>query len=228
MRIAIHQPDLLPYSGFWYKMAISDGFIVARHDQFKKYGYQRRTKMRDTWCSIPLVGKPGITPITHVTALPGWQRVLIDGIGGRYRSARHWSTRGEELTARIAALDVPGDALDEVNLALMEVIREMLQIRTPLLFTNPPTVNGPPRLIEQVLAVGGDEYVSGSGGAAYLGEDAPAEFAAHGIRLEWSRHQHTTGDSIVTALLDDDDPMATVLRRVPDDDVDGRHEEPGA
>lgn len=226
MRVAIHQPDLLPYTGFFYKMAISDAFVVARHDQFKKYGYQRRARMRGTWCSIPLVGKPGVTPITTVTAMPGWQKVLVDGIGGRYHGARHWSTRGQELVGRIAALDVPGDALDAVNLALMEVVRDMLGIRTPLLFTEPPTVNGPPRLIEQVLAVGGDVYLSGSGGAAYLGEDAPAYFAAHGITLEWSRHQHTTGDSIVTALLDDDDPMATVLRELPPGAEP--HEEQGA
>ncbi|MBD4563452.1 hypothetical protein GUG69_02530, partial [Xanthomonas citri pv. citri] len=46
MRVTIHQPDLLPYSGFWYKMAVSDAFIVSRHDQFQKQGYQRRVRMR--------------------------------------------------------------------------------------------------------------------------------------------------------------------------------------
>ena len=33
--VSIHQPDLLPYSGFWFKMAVSDVFVVARHDQFQ-------------------------------------------------------------------------------------------------------------------------------------------------------------------------------------------------
>ena len=58
MKVTIHQPDLLPYCGFWFKMATCDAFIVAVHDQFQKHGYQRRVKMRDAWCSHQLVGKP--------------------------------------------------------------------------------------------------------------------------------------------------------------------------
>lgn len=210
MRIAIHQPDLLPYSGFWYKMAVSDGFIVSRHDQFQKHGYQRRVKMRDSWASHLLDGKPSLVPITEVSVREGWQMNITDIIGGRYRSARHWKDRGTELVERINAAQ--GTTLDEVNLALIEIVRDMLGITTPLLFTDPPAQNGPDRLIEQVLAVGGDAYLSGAGGRAYMGEEAEADFAEHGIALEWSRHEHTTGDSIVTVLLDEDDPMENVLR----------------
>jgi len=58
--VSIHQPDLLPYSGFWFKTAVSDVFVVARHDQFQKHGYQRRVAMRESWVSHQLVGKPSL------------------------------------------------------------------------------------------------------------------------------------------------------------------------
>lgn len=209
MRIAIHQPDLLPYSGFWYKMAVADGFIIAKHDQFQKHGYQRRVTMREAWCSHVLVGKPALVPITDVEVAAGWQQHLVNNIRGRYAKAAHFPTRGRELCDRILASS--GERLDEVNLALIEHVREMLGITTPLLFTEPPTGQRGPRLIQQVLAVGGDAYLSGSGGAAYLGDGATDEFAAAGIALEWSAHEALTGDSIVTVLLDYDDPMAVVL-----------------
>lgn len=214
MRIAIHQPDLLPYSGFWYKMAVSDGFIVSRHDQFQKHGYQRRVKMRDAWASHLLEGKPSLVPITEVVVREGWQRHLVDVIRGRYQGSRHWKDRGAVLIDRIAAAE--GHSLDEVNLALIEIVREMLGVTTPLLFTDPPRHNGPDRLIEQVKAVGGDAYLSGAGGRAYMGEEAEADFAAQGISLEWSRHEHSTGDSIVTVLMDADDPMEHVMRESED------------
>ena len=51
MIVAIHQPDLLPYSGFWFKMATCDTFVLAVHDQVQKHGYQRRVRMRGTWVS---------------------------------------------------------------------------------------------------------------------------------------------------------------------------------
>ena len=210
MIVAVHQPDLLPYSGFWFKMATSDAFVLAVHDQFQKHGYQRRVTMRGSWCSHRLVGKPALVPITAVTVADGWQEHLADVVVGRYAGSRHFATRGQDLVDRIRA--ATGTTLVEVNVALIEVVRELLGITTPLVVTDPPTRAGLERLVEQVGAIGGDVYLSGSGGAAYLGEDAPQRFAQAGIELRWSAHEMTTGDSIVTVLMDEDDPMDVVLR----------------
>lgn len=208
--VAIHQPDLLPYSGYWFKMINSDVYIIAKHDQFQKHGYQRRVKMRDSWCSHQLDGKPALVPITDVVVLDGWQDRLVNTIRGRYQKAPYFKTRGAELIERIQGCG--GTHLDEVNLSMIHVIRDMLGITTPLAFTDPPPSNGADRLIWQTLAVGGDAYLSGSGGAAYLGDDAEQYFADHGIKLMWSDHRHVTGDSIVTVLMDADDPMQWVRR----------------
>jgi hypothetical protein len=209
MKVAIHQPDLLPYSGFWFKLATSDRFVIASHDQFQKHGYQRRVMMRDAWCSHQLVGKPSLVPIDTIQVAPGWQQRIVDVVRGRYAGARHFQDRGRVLMDRI--LECEGERLDEVNLAMIRVVQEMLEIRTELVLTDPPVGSGIERLIEQVQMVGGTSYLSGAGGAAYLGEDAADRFAAEGIELAWSRHRHVTGDSIVTLLLDHDDPLSAVL-----------------
>lgn len=213
MKIAIHQPDLLPYSGFWFKMATSDAFVLAEHDQFQKHGYQRRVQMRQSWCSHQLVGKPALIPINKVEVQPGWQQRLVDVITGRYRGSRHWSRRGAELVARIQ--DSSGHTLAEVNRGLIEVVADMLAITTPIVVTPPPELAGIERLIEQCSMVGATEYLSGTGGTAYMGEDATQRFAQAGVTLTWSAHQMTTGDSIVTVLMDHDNPMDVVLREIP-------------
>lgn len=210
MKVSIHQPDLLPYSGFWFKMATSDRFVLAVHDQFQKHGYQRRVKMRDSWCSHQLVGKPSLTPIEEVEVAEGWQRRIVDVIRGRYVGAKHWSTRGTDLCDRILACE--GARLDEVNIAMIHVLRELLGIDTELVVTEPPTTAGIERLIDEVTMAGGTEYLSGAGGAAYLGENAADRFADKGIRLTWSTHDAVTGDSVVSLLLDHDDPMPAILR----------------
>lgn len=206
--VGIHQPDFLPYSGFWFKMLHSDVFVLAVHDQFQKHGYQRRVRMRDSWVSHQLVGKPALCPIDTIDVAPGWQGRLVDAIRGRYLGARRFKDRGVELLGRIEAAE--GSSLVEVNRALIDVVRDMLGITTPLVVTEPPTKHGTERLIEQVKMVGGTEYLSGSGGAAYMGEDAADRFAAQGLTLSWSAHHHLTGDSIVTVLLDYDDPMTAI------------------
>ncbi|KRE97326.1 hypothetical protein ASG76_00930 [Nocardioides sp. Soil774] len=214
MKVTIHQPDLLPYSGFWFKMATSDAFILSVHDQFQKHGYQRRVTMRGTWCSHQLVGKPSMVPINTVEVVEGWQQRLVDVIRGRYVGSRHFRTRGEELSERI--LGSEGRLLHEVNIAMIEIVKDMLGITTPLVVTEPPVEAGTDRLIEQVRMVGGTSYLAGPGGRAYMGDDAEARFARAGLELQWSRHQVRTGDSIVNLLMDEAEPMDYVLRQVPE------------
>lgn len=211
MKIAIHQPDLLPYSGFWFKMATSDTFVLAVHDQFQKHGYQRRVTMREKWCSHQLVGKPALVPINQVEVQPGWQQRLVDVIRGRYTGATHWRERGLPLVESI--LQCHGESLAEVNGSLIETIRDLLGITTPVVTTTAPESAGIDRLIEQCHLVGASEYLSGSGGAAYMGPDAASRFADEGIGLTWSDHQMVTGDSIVSVLMDYEDPLAVVLKR---------------
>ena len=211
MKVTIHQPDLLPYSGFWFKMATCDTFILSVHDQFQKHGYQRRVTMRGSWCSHQLVGKPSMVPINTVEVADGWQNRIVDAIRGRYAGARYFDSRGTELVERILASE--GRMLDEVNIAMIEIVRDMLGISTPLVVTEPPTKAATERLIEQVQMVGGSSYLAGQGGRAYMGDAPEAYFREAGLELVWSDHQHTTGDSIVTVLLDEDDPMSVVERR---------------
>lgn len=211
MIVAIHQPDLLPYSGFWFKMINSDIFVISQHDQFQKHGYQRRVTMRGAWCSHQLQGKPSLVPITSVRVLPGWQDRLIGVIRGRYTGSRYWKSRGLPLLDRIASSE--GTSLAGVNLSLIYVLRDVLEINTPIAFTDPPTENGVARLIEQVKAVGGTGYLSGAGATAYMGDEATATFADAGIELKWSQHQMTSGDSILTVLMDDDRPVEVIARQ---------------
>jgi hypothetical protein len=208
--VTIHQPDLLPYSGFWFKMATTDRFVVAVHDQFQKHGYQRRVTMRESWCSHRLVGKPSLVPINQVEVAEGWQAHLVDVIRGRYTGSRYFATRGAELIAGIEACE--GTYLDEVNLSMIRLVRDLLGITTELVTTDPPQQRSVERLIEQVTAVGGTEYLTGAGAAAYFGDGAEERFAEAGITLSWSTHQATTGDSIVSVLMDHEDPMEVVLR----------------
>lgn len=211
MKVAIHQPDLLPYSGFWFKMVTCDAFVLSVHDQFQKHGYQRRVTMRGAWCSHQLVGRPAMVPINTIEVAEGWQRRIVDVIRGRYAGAAFFASRGTELTERILASD--GRLLHEVNIAMIEIVRDMLGIATPLVVTEPPVGSGTERLVEQVQMIGGTAYLAGQGGRAYMGDDPETRFAEAGLSLLWSQHQRSTDDSIVTLLMDEPEPMEHVLRQ---------------
>lgn len=211
MRVAIHQPDLLPWSGFWFKMINVDRFVLAVHDQLQKHWVQRRVMMRDTWVTMPLVGKAHLVPINTVEVHPHWKSHLESSIRGRYSSSRHWKARGPELLERIHAVE--SSNLAEINIALIRSMAEWLGIATELVVSPVPETAGVDRVLEVLQWSGATSYLSGTGARDYIRDEGMAKFEALGIELVWSDHQKTTGDSIVTVLMDYDDPLEIIQLR---------------
>jgi len=55
MKIAIHQPNFIPWYPFFYKMAKCDKFIILTHVQFEKNGFQNRYRYSDgKWVTKPV------------------------------------------------------------------------------------------------------------------------------------------------------------------------------
>jgi hypothetical protein len=209
-----HQPDLLPYSGFWHKMAKADVYDMKIWDQFVDKGYQRRVKMRDQWVTLPLVKSSSTDPINlkRVTdAAPGQ---LADAIVERYtyckKTPPFWDKYGPMVCDEV--LSIKTDLLWEFNFRLILLVRNILGIETPLTFSRPgrPGLRGSAGIISVIQAFKGPmEYLSGAGGRSYMGDCQ--EFTDAGIPVIWSRHKAVTGDSILSVIFDHEDPMSVVL-----------------
>lgn len=57
-RVCIHQPDFLPYLGFFQRLLISDVFIVHDDVQFMQRGWHHRDKIKtrhgERWLTLPV------------------------------------------------------------------------------------------------------------------------------------------------------------------------------
>lgn len=210
---AAHQPDLLPYSGFWYKMYHADLFDLKCWDQYVNRGYQRRVRMRDSWASIPLVEGSSTDSIFVKRIKPEAPGVLADTIRNRYersRKAQYWDKYGPMICDEI--LSIKTDALWDFNFRLILLVRDILGITTPVGFGQPVPegLRGSAGLIGAMMAYPKPlTYLSGTGARVYMGDCA--EFHAAGIPVVWSNHKHVTGDSILSVLFDYEDPMGVVL-----------------
>ncbi len=208
MIVTTHQADLLPYSGFWFKMARADLFDLKIYDQFQARGYQRRVAMRGHWASIPVVGSPSRSRICDVRIRPDEaRRVLTDLIVGRYRDARNWHFMGKTLLDMVEGIQT--EHLWQFNLSLILGVRELLGISTPVAIGLPPEGRGSVGLVSVLRRYNADAYLAGTGGRAYMGDCE--EFHEAGIEVLWSNHAPVTGDSIVSVLMDYDDPLSVVL-----------------
>lgn len=209
MIISAHQTNFLPYSGFWFKLATSDVMDLRYRAQFTERGYQRRVKMRDKWCSLPLVDNPRLEPINKVRIdLPRAKTEVRNVINGRYSGAKHFKTRGIELLDAIDAIET--GYLWEFNLELLLHVRDVLGIDTPFAL-GVDTIGDKAEGVVSLLRAWpqADTYLSGTGARAYMGDTALFDEA--GIKVQWSEHRAITHDSIVTLLMDYDDPMEIVM-----------------
>lgn len=209
-----HQPDLLPYSGFWHKMAKADLFDVKIWDQHVHKGYQRRVTMRDKWVTLPLVKGPETDPINIKQITPAAPGHLVDEIVKRYthgaRKPMGWDRYGQRICDEV--LSIKTDLLWEFNFRLILLVRDLLGITTPLTFSRPaaPGYRGSAGIISVMQAFAGPlEYLSGAGARSYMGDCQ--EFTDAGIPVIWSRHAPVTGDSILSVIFDYEDPMSVVL-----------------
>jgi hypothetical protein len=218
-----HQPDLLPYSGFWHKMAKADVFDLKIWDQFVLKGYQRRVKMRDQWVTIPLVKGSATDPIHVKRISDNAASVLADQIAVRYTRSRgkppFWDKYGPMICDEV--LSIRTDVLWEFNFRLILLVRSILGIETPLTFSRPasPGLRGSEGIISVIQSFAGPmEYLSGTGGRVYMGDCQ--EFTDAGIPVIWSRHTPVTGDSILSLIFDFEDPLSVVLAEDAEDAED--------
>lgn len=61
MKIAIHQPNFIPWFPYFYKIQKADVFVVMINCQFEKNGYQNRANVFGEWWTQPV--KSGKEPI---------------------------------------------------------------------------------------------------------------------------------------------------------------------
>ena len=208
MIVASHQADLLPYTGFWYKMAKADLFDLKIFDHFQPRGYQRRTLMRGLWASVPVFGNPLGSLICDVRILPVETReILTELILDRYRDAKHWRKFGPDILDIVNQIHT--EHLWQLNLELILGIRELLNIKTPISIAGRPVGGSPDGLASIIKQYNATTYLSGNGGRAYRGDCE--ELSDAGIEIVWSKHCPVTSDSILSVLMDCDDPMGVVL-----------------
>jgi hypothetical protein len=209
--VAGHQPDLLPYTGWFYKLARADLMDLKIWDQYVNRGYQRRVQMREKWAGLKLTDEGGSYASIYDKRIDPDQapKDLSKCVYDRYAGSRHWRLRNSEILALIEG--VRTDKLWQFNFELLLGIRDWLGIDTPISIAKPTQGGGGSvGLVSVLQRYPITHYLSGTGARAYM-ENSMDVFSDAGIVVEWSRHKHISGDSILTTIFDHEDPLSVVL-----------------
>ncbi|HSB67758.1 MAG TPA: WbqC family protein [Candidatus Methylomirabilis sp.] len=191
MRVAIHQPQYLPWLGYLDKLDSADVFVFLDTVQFKKHEWQNRNRIRTKdgwqWLTVPIIDRfPERIDRVEINARTDWQRKHGQALRLHYGKAPYWEPLGPEL---LGLLEKPWTRLAELNVSVTELICRHLAIPTRrLLASHAPAREEPTdRLIDLCRAVGGTTYLAGQTGPAYMDV---GRFAQAGIAVEVQTYRH--------------------------------------
>lgn len=197
MIATIHQPHFMPWLGYLDRMRQADVFILLDDVQFERQNYQNRVRIKTgqgaQWVTVP------------VYQASRGERIL-DKLVDNQQDGRHRWGRRVRLTLKYAyqgapyyedfepvlreIFDARWDKLLDLDRILLDLFREALDIRTPIVRSSELGVPG--QRSELVLglcrAVGADAFLGGIGGSRdYLDRRA---FDEAGIRVQWHDFRH--------------------------------------
>jgi len=210
MIVAIHQPNYLPWLGYFFKIARAEAFVFLDDVQFSKGSYTNRVQLLDAggrlhWLTVPVSVALGDAVAAVRPARPDWPARHWDTIKGFYRQAPAFAAVAPRIRTWFAELD--GTApLSETNQVLIRAIAEALGfgcrfVRSSVLAVPKPAATDD-RLVHLTKALSPSAtYLSGKGGAKYQN---PEKFAAAGLGFRYSAFSHPRydqgGDAFVAGL----------------------------
>lgn len=186
MRVGVHQPNYAPWCGYFAKIFATDVFVFFDDVQLPQgRSYVTRAKVAqgkdaEQWLTVP-ASKSGRPPINEVEiADPGFATKHLATLRHGYARAAHF----DEVFALVEPVyERAGSNLAAFNMDLIRTVADYLgwQGRFVLSSASPSPHSADQRIAELVAGVGGDTYVSGTGGQNYQSEQTYAE---RGVTLE--------------------------------------------
>lgn len=196
MIVAIHQPNYLPWLGFFYKLANCDIFVLLDNVEYSKHGFINRNKIKTpqgpAWLTVGVLTKGRhkqlINEVEINNGVP-WSRTHERSIAQNYSKApyfKQYKAFFEDIYHR------QWERLADLNEALIKVIYDILAIRD-VQFIRASELNvsgeGTELLVNVCKAVGADTYLSGPSGQKYMEAEL---LSKEGISLRYSDFEHAT------------------------------------
>ncbi len=213
MLIAIHQPNYLPWLGYFHKIARADCFVFLEQVQYSRGSYSNRVRILDNgcpcWLTQPVRHSFGQSIAEVAFADNAWRDKHLSRLRNAYGNSRAFAEIWPELVDIYRAM--PVESLVAANRHLITALAGRLDLKTKFATDSELGVDalvGDDRLIALPDACGSEaRYLSGLGGKKYQDE---AKFAAADIPVIYTDYQshpyEQSGDfvaglSIVDALF---------------------------
>jgi hypothetical protein len=193
MIAAIHQPQYMPWIGYFDKMDRAGVFVLLDNVQYKKNEWQNRNRIKTPqgwqWITVPVLYRfPEKINTVRINNTVDWRKKHLHTLAYNYSKSpffkEYFGFFEETFSAR-------WEYLVEINVHIIKFLNEALGINKELVFASRLTLREEPtdRLIDACKSVQADTYLSGKDGAQYMDLDA---FARANIQVVFQDFHHPT------------------------------------
>ncbi|MCX5700381.1 MAG: WbqC family protein [Candidatus Omnitrophica bacterium] len=193
MVVAVHQPNYLPWLGFFHKIDKCDTFVFLDNVQYEKREFQNRNKIRTKedfhWLTVPVITKGLYTQTIREVLVDNtqeWQKTHWGLISTNYGNSPYFSEHRKFFSEVYAQTWV---RLVDLNVSCINYILDYLGIKKPVCFESSIGIQSfhTQRIIDICRKLNADTYLSGLGAKEYLEED---KFKEASIKLAYQDFVH--------------------------------------
>lgn len=191
MIVFVHQPEYIPWLGFFDKLARCDIYVIYDDAQFQHGGFHNRNRIRTPerweWLTVPINhGHPQIIKSVKISG-ELWKNKHLCSIRRHYLKTPYFSKYYPLIKN---ALMFNHELLIGLNLHIIGTFAEILGINTKMIRSSEfpyVGVEKNEKLVSMCKFLGADTYLSGSGGKNYVKEEI---FDNAKIKLQWHSYEH--------------------------------------
>jgi hypothetical protein len=166
MRVAIHQPGFMPWSGFFRKMALSDTMVMLDDVQYERKGYTNRVKIRTKngleWLTVAVKHQPRETLIKDIEISYDNEKLYDVGtkIAENYKYAKNYHLVFPTISDIISSRP---KYLWELNMKFITLFKEILKIPADLVMSSDLDIKtkGSDKILDICRLLNADLYVTG-------------------------------------------------------------------
>ena len=196
MTISIHQPNYLPWLGFFDKIKQSDIFVVFDNVQYPRgknhFGNRNKIKIHNDskWLTIPVSGKSEIKKINEIGFKNlDWKDEHLRLIKVFYEKAPYFTEYFDEFSFELRKDFLN---LSEQNTNLIRYFLSKLDIKSEIVLSSEivdDSISGADRILTILDKLNATKYITGSGPGSvrYINEE---DFKSRGIELVWQHYDH--------------------------------------
>ena len=200
MIVSIHQPNYLPWIGYFNKIIRSDIFVVFDDVQFPigKKGFfgnrnQIKTNNGKLWLTVPVLNRSECKNFNEIKInYNEWNHKHISNIENFYKKSPYFDLYFKEIKSILLQ---EYDNISELSIALILKFMDILEINTKVLYSSEICkdieLQGIDKIFYMLKKLKTKEYISsdGPGSMRYIKDN---DFVKNNIKLTWQKFEHPT------------------------------------